>query len=286
MSIISQPHSKQPLRVGLFRVFSYTLLIIGALISLLPFLWMILAAFKTSSEINQIPPTFWPRQWVIENIVQVWQQLDFLRMFANSIFVAVTTTVFTLYTSALVGYVLAKFKFPGRSLIFFFIVSQMFIPGQLGMIVLWFIFFKVNLLDTYPALIIPSLYSSFGIFMMRQYMHTIPNELLDAARIDGASELGIFHKIVLPNIGAPLSALGIFTFIWNYDSFTWPLIVLNSVEMYTVPLGLALFQGQYFSNLARTMAGTAIAVIPSLIVFVLFQRRIVEGITLTDMGQY
>ena len=281
---LRKPINSRQRRVGSFQLTVGLVLAVGAILCSFPFIWMILSAFKTPGEMDLVPPTLWPRVWTLENLVWVWDSMNFPRLFGNSMVVTITATASALYTSALLGYVLAKFEFTGRNVVFSFIISQMFIPGQLGMIVRWFIFHEANLLDTYLALIIPGLYSVFGIFMMRQYMHTIPNELLDAARIDGASELGIFHRVVLPNVGPALSALGIFTFLGIYDSFTWPLIALNSPKMYTVPVGLAFFQGEYFSNLARAMAGTTVAVIPTLVVFLLFQRRIVEGVTLSGMG--
>ncbi len=275
---------RQRARPDMFRPFALLLLIGGALISFLPFLWMLLSAFKLPGEMDIVPPSFFPRRWVLDNLIWVWVTMNFPRLFANSMLVTVTSTLAGLYTSTLVGYVLAKFNFRGREVIFFLIVSQLFIPGQLGTIVLWFMCKRVGLLDSYAALIIPGLYSVFGIFLMRQYMHVVPNELCDAARIDGCSEIGIFHRVVLPNVGPALSALGIFVFMWNYDSFFWPLIVLNKPEMYTVPLGLAFFQGQFFMNLTRALAGTSVAVVPVLAIFVLFQRRIVEGITLTGLA--
>ena len=151
------------------------------------------------------------------------------------------------------------------------------------MVVLWGMFNDVALLNNHIALILPFLYSGFGVFLMKQSVHTIPDELLDAARIDGASEIGIYHRIVLPNLWPSLAALAIFTFMFNYDSFFWPLIVLQDFELYTVPLGLAFFQGQYFNDLGRAMAGTTLAVIPTLAVFIILQRRIVEGVTLSGL---
>ena len=263
----------------------YLILAIGAIVSILPFVWMVLGAFKTFAEISHVPPTFWPQEWVLVNFDWAWNKIRFPRLFANSMAVTLTVTAFTLYSSALVGYVLEKFRFPGRNVIFFVVISQMFIPGQLAMLVRWLMFHEVQLLDTLAALIIPILYSTFGIFLLRQYMHTVPNEMLDAARIDGCSEIGIFHRIVLPNIGPALSALGIFTFLWVYNDFTWPLMALSSVKHYTVPLGLSHYQERYAAHIEYLMAGSALAVIPVVLVFIVFQRRITEGVTLTGMGK-
>ncbi len=265
------------------RLLTYLALALGALTSLLPFVFMVLSGFKHSSEMQRIPPSFLPEEWILDNFIWAWDALKFPRLFLNSIMVTSVITVSVIYTSALLGYVLEKIQFPGRNVIFFAIISTMFVPHQVAMVVLWDMFNAIGLLNTHIALVLPFLYSGFGVFLMKQSMHTIPDELLDSARIDGATEIGIFHRIVLPNVGPSLAALGIFTFMFNYDSFFWPLIVMQDFELYTVPLGLAFFQGQYFNDLGRAMAGTTLAVIPTLVVFLVLQRRIVEGVTLSGL---
>ncbi len=271
-------------RAGLVKSLTFLVVGLGAVASSIPFIWMLLSAFKSNAELSTFPPTIFPQQWTLENISWMWNTIGFPRLLLNSLIVSVVVTGIALYTSSLVGYVLAKFHFRGKNLLFLFIISQMFIPWQVGMIVRWFMFDSAGLRNSLFALIIPGIYSVFGIFLMRQYMHTIPNSLMDAARIDGCSEIGIFHRIVLPNLGAPLSALAVFTFMFTYNDFFWPLIALNNPDQYTVPLGLAFSQGQYFNNNAYGMGGAAIAVIPMLLVFIFFQRRITEGITLTGTG--
>lgn len=265
------------------KTISYIILGIGAILSLLPFVFMVLSGFKDSGELQRIPPTLLPEEWILDNFIWSWDVLKFPQLFLNSIVVTTTITLSVIYTSTLLGYVLEKVKFFGRNVIFFAIISTMFVPHQVAMVVLWDAFNKFGLLNTHIALILPFLYSGFGVFLMKQAMHTIPDELLDAARIDGASEIGIFHRIVIPNMWSSLAALAIFTFMFNYDSFFWPLIAMQDFEKYTVPLGLAFFQGQYFNDLGRAMAGTTLAVIPTLIVFLVLQRRIVEGVTLSGL---
>lgn len=262
---------------------TYAVLCLGAVTSLLPFVFMVLSGFKHSSEMQRIPPTFLPEEWILDNFIWAWDALKFPRLFFNSVLVTAIITVVVIYTSSLLGYILEKIRFPGRNVIFFAIISTMFVPHQVAMVVLWDMFNEIGLLNTHIALVLPFVYSGFGVFLMKQSMHTIPDELLDSARIDGATEIGIFHRIVLPNIGPSLAALGIFTFMFNYDSFFWPLIVMQDFELYTVPLGLAFFQGQYFNDLGRAMAGTTLAVIPTLAVFLVLQRRIVEGVTLSGL---
>ena len=269
--------------IDYWQLFSYVILGIGAIASLLPFVFMVLSGFKDSGELQRIPPSLFPEEWILDNFIWSWNTLKFPRLFFNSILVTTAITLSVIYTSSLLGYVLEKFKFFGRNLLFFLIISTMFVPHQVAMVVLWDLFNDLGLLNTRIVLVLPFLYSGFGVFLMKQAMHTIPDELLDAARIDGASEIGLFHRIVMPNIGPSLAALGIFTFMFNYDSFFWPLIVMQDFDLYTVPLGLAFFQGQYFNDLGRALAGTTLAVIPTLIVFLILQRRIVEGVTLSGL---
>lgn len=269
--------------IDYWQIFSYVVLGVGALVSLLPFVFMVLSGFKDSSELQRIPPTLMPEEWILDNFTWSWNALKFPRLFLNSILVTTAITVSVVYTSSLLGYVLEKVKFFGRNILFFAIISTMFVPHQVAMVVLWDLFNDIGLLNTRIVLVLPFLYSGFGVFLLKQAMHTIPDELLDAARIDGASEIGLFHRIVMPNIGSSLAALGIFAFMFNYDSFFWPLIVMQDFDLYTVPLGLAFFQGQYFNDLGRAMAGTTLAVIPTLVVFLVLQRRIVEGVTLSGL---
>jgi multiple sugar transport system permease protein len=265
------------------RLVTYLLLLLGALSSLLPFIFMILSGFKPSGELQRVPPTLLPQQWTLDNFTWAWDVLNFPRLFLNSMIVTVAITLSVLYTSCLLGYVLEKYQFPGRNVVFFAIISTMFVPHQVAMVVLWDIFNSAGLLNTHLALILPFLYSGFGVFLMKQSVHTIPDELIDAARIDGASEIGAFHRIVLPNLGPSIAALAIFTFMFTYDSFFWPLIVMEDFDKYTVPLGLAFFQGQYFNDLGKALAGTTLAVIPTLLVFLVLQQRIVEGVTLSGL---
>jgi len=272
---------KRPVDYG--QILSYIVLTLGAITSLLPFVFMVLSGFKDSSELQRIPPTFMPEHWITDNFVWAWDALKFPNLFMNSITATTIITLAVVYTSGLLGYVLDKIAFPGRQIVFFMIISTMFVPQQIAMVVLYDMFNSLKLLNSHVTLVLPFLYSGFGIFLMKQAMHTIPDELLDAARIDGASEIGIFHRIVLPNVGPSLAALAIFTFMFNYDNFFWPLIVMQDYNLYTVPLGLAFFQGQYFNDLGRALAGTTLAVIPTLVVFIVLQRRIVEGVTLSGL---
>jgi multiple sugar transport system permease protein len=251
---------------------------------LLPFFWMITASFKSLNEVIQIPPQWLPRQWDFRNYAEVFRQQPlFGRYFLNSVIVAAVTVASVLITSSLAGYAFAKYNFRGKNVLFVFVLSTMMIPFQIRMVPLFVMVSGWKLLDTYPGLILPGLVDAFGIFLMRQFIASIPTDLIDAARIDGASEPGIFLRIILPLIQPALSALAIFTLIGNWESFLWPLLITNSDELRTLPIGLALFSGRYLQRFDLQMAAATIAVLPMVLAFFVLQRRFVEGFTLTGL---
>lgn len=258
---------------------------IGSIMMVAPFYWTIVTSFKSRSEVRVFPPTWWPNEPTLEH----WIKLTDLRIgrfeifFRNSLLVAVSVTLLVLITSALVGYVLAKHHFRGRELVFWSILSMMMIPFNISLIPLYALIVDLNWSNTFWALIIPSAYSPFGIFLLRQFMHSIPNELIDAARIDGATEYGIFFRLILPLSTAPLAALGILTFIGQWDDFLWPLVVINEPARYTIPLGLSQFRGRVGTDVGGLAAASMVAVLPVLIVYFAAQRRFIEGITLTGL---
>lgn len=260
---------------------AYALLTLGAAVTLGPFLWMVLAAFKPQAEIIAFPPALLPRQWTAENVLRVWTRVQFARYFANSLAASLAITLAVLVTSSFTGYVFAKFRFRGRDALFVCVLAAMMIPWPVTLLPRYQLMVWFGLLNTIWALVVPALYNSFGIFMMRQFMHGIPDELLDAARIDGASELRIWAQIVLPLARPALAALAILEFIWTWDSFIWPLLVLNSKARFTLPIGLATFNQEFTSDFGALMGGAIIAVLPMLLVYVLLQRYFVAGIALT-----
>jgi multiple sugar transport system permease protein len=270
-------------RIRWGSVFIYFLLFVGSIFFIAPFFWMLSSAFKLPQEVISYPPVWFPASPTMRSILYVWDKMHFARSFGNSVFISVTVTLIVLLTSAITGYVLAKYEFRGRNLIFVGILATMMIPWPVTLIPNYQLMVWFKMLNTYWALIVPSLYSAFGIFLMRQFMHSIPNELIDAGRIDGASEPRIFGQIVLPLLKPALAALGIFVFQWNWDNFIWPLIVLNNQRLYTLPVALGTFQSDNVTDYASIMAGASITVIPMVFVYLLFQRYFVAGIAMTGL---
>ncbi len=274
----------QPVRgVKLERLGVYLLLLFGLSFTLVPFLMMILSSFKTNAELIRVPPTFWPDNPTLDNYSTIFNdpKLPLLRFYGNSAFVAIFNVVNTLFTSALIGYLFAKHEFRGKRLLFGWFLAMMMIPGQITMIPSYLILAKVGLLNSLWGLIVFSAVDAFGIFMLRQFCETLPNELLDAARIDGASEWQVFWRIVLPQLGAPLATLGILTFMQNWNAYLWPMIVITKIERRTLPIILTWYNSQHSGQGALIMAATVLVIVPILAVFVYFQRWIVRGFTMT-----
>lgn len=265
------------------RFLFYFALTLGLSFTLLPFLMMILSSFKTNVEVLRVPPTFWPETFTLENYVKIFNdpKLPLLRFYGNSAFVALFNVVSTLFTSSLIGYMFAKFEFPGKKILFGWFLTMMMIPGQITMIPSYLILSKLHLINSLWGLVIFSAVDAFGIFMMRQFCETLPNELLDAARIDGASEWQIYLGIVLPQLGAPLATLGILGFMQTWNAYLWPMIVLQKIEVRTLPIILTWFNSTHTGQGALVMGATVLIIMPILFVFLFFQRWIVQGFTMT-----
>lgn len=262
---------------------SYLVLIIGTLVTLVPFVWVILTSLKPASEIIQIPPTFFPETWTFESYLTIFNDphVPLELFYFNSLFVAVFRVLITVFTSTLAGFIFAKYKFWGQNTLFGFILMQLMIPFQVVMIPAYLILVKLHLVDSLWGLIIPSMVDAFGIFLMRQFIEGIPNELMDAARIDGASEFGIYWRIVMPQLGSAIAALGIFTFMGTWNDYLWPLIVITTHEKRTLPLLLTWYNSQHGTRYDLTMAASILVLLPILVVYAIFQRRFVRGITMT-----
>lgn len=263
----------------------YLLLAIGAVVMLLPFVWMILSSFMTAQEITARPLTWFPSAFRLDAYRGLRDAIPLGRMYLNSIIVTVLTTLGILFTSSLAGYGFAKFHFPGRDVLFLVVLATMMIPFFVVMIPIFYMISKLGWIDSYPGLIVPNIVTAFGIFLMRQYMLSLPDEVLDAARVDGASEFEIYWRIALPLSTPVIGALTILAFVYQWNNFLWPLLVARSDRMWTVPVGLNSLR-VYASSaevINMQMAGATLAIVPVIAVFLLLQRYFVRGIALTGM---
>lgn len=252
------------------------ILAFGAVLWMLPFVWMILSSFKTDMEIMQFPPKIFPVKASWDNFRELFQAFDFGTYLRNTLLVVGFSFV-GMFFNAMAGFGFAKYKFKGRETLFFLVLATMMIPGQVTMIPVYLIMNTIKLTNTMPGIILPGLVGAYGIFLFRQFMSTISEELLESARLEGASEWYIFTRIVLPISKPVLAVQGIATFIGGWNSFLWPLIMANDEKYYTLSVGLQLLKGQYANNYALQMAGSTFMVIPIIIIFVLLQKYILEG---------
>jgi multiple sugar transport system permease protein len=261
------------------------LLALGGIAMIAPFYWMVTSAFKTTQEVMAFPPTWWPMDPTLDHWVTIFTGIrgGFHVFFGNSLVVTLSVTVLVLLTSSLGGYVFAKITFPGREWLFVAVLSLLMVPFNVTLIPLYRLMVDLGWQNTHWALIVPAAVNPLGIFLMRQFMHNVPSELIEAARIDGAREFTIWWKIVVPLTTPALAALGIFIFLWTWDDFLWPLVVLSDVELYTLPLGLSQLRGRFGDDVGASMAGATVAVLPVLVAFLFAQRRFVEGVTMTGI---
>jgi multiple sugar transport system permease protein len=259
-------------------------LIIGAIFMAAPFLWMLITSLESTAQAFSVPPTFIPHPFLWDNYPQSFNALPFNLAYMNSFIVAGSVTICELITCSMAGYAFARLEFPGRNIIFFAFLATLMVPFQLTIIPIFLTMKIVGLLDTLVALILPpALFSAFGVFLMRQFVMGLPLELEEAAIVDGANRWTIFWRVVLPLLKAPLAALGIFAFLGQWNDFFRPLIMLNTPSNFTVPLMLNQFRGQYATEWTLVMAGSVIAVVPVLIVYILAQRHIIAGIAMTGL---
>ncbi|MGN0785247.1 MAG: carbohydrate ABC transporter permease [Candidatus Aphodomorpha sp.] len=266
------------------RIIRYILLTLGALIMVIPFIWMFLTAFKTTAELNQWPPTFLPETWRFENFADVFRTAPFAKYFLNSLIMSSVSTIAILYTSTMAGYIFAKYRFFGKTAIFGVILATAIVPFEVYMIPVFMQLRGLELADTMGGLIAPYLVMSFGIFFMRQNVSAlVPDEIIEAARADGASEFRIFFQIVLPMLGSSLAALGIFAFLEAWNAYVWPLIVVNSDALFTMELGLSQFQSAFTLNIPLVTAGSLISILPILIVYIVLRRQIMDSFATTGL---
>jgi len=266
------------------RVALHTVLIAGLIAMVGPFLWMLLSSLKPEAEIRQIPPTWWPADATLGNFRELFSRLDFPVYFTNSALVALVVTAGNLIFCSALGYALAKLPFPGRRLLFGLVLGTLMVPGMVTFVPLFVVVSKLGLVNTYAGLILPFLAQAFGVFLMRQYLLSIPDDLIEAARVDGAGEWRIFWQIVLPLCKPALATLGILTFLGSWNNFLWPMVAATTEDRYTLPVALALYSvGQNRSEYGLIMAGAVVVVLPVLVIFVLLQRHFVRGIATTGL---
>lgn len=266
-------------RSVLFHVVIYVL----ALATVVPFAWMILTSVKVMNEMFVFPPKWLPSEIHVENYSKAFQAAPFGRFYLNSIFVAATVTLGQLVTCSMAAYAFARLRFRGRDLLFYLFLATMMIPFPVTMIPSFMVLEWLGWIDSYKALIVPGLASAFGTFLLRQYFLTIPKELEEAARIDGCGRFRVLWQIILPLARPALATLAIFTFMGVFNDFIWALIVVNSQEMQTVQLGLAVFRDRYVTQWDLLMAGSVTATLPVLTVFLFAQKYFIRGIALTGL---
>lgn len=262
----------------------YGLLVLGVLLVAGPFVWMVLGSLKTPAELLRLPPTWWPEAPTLNNYARLFQRLDFPRFFFNSTVVAVVITAANLVFCSMIGYALAKLDFAGKNKLFLLVMATLMVPQGVIIVPLFILMANLGLVDTHAGLILPFAAGAFGVFLMRQFMLGIPDELLEAARVDGASEWYLFWRIVMPLSGPALATLGILTFMSSWNMFTWPLVISTSEDMFTLPVALATFsRGEYSSDYGLLMAGSLVIVLPILIVFAALQKHFTQGIATTGL---
>jgi len=275
--------SKKQMRGLQKQVVTHLILVILSLVFVVPFIWMFLSSFKPALEIIRIPPTFFPEKFTFMNYKTIFERLHFWRYFLNSIIVSMSITIIAMFTSSLAGFVFTKFDFPGRELIFIIFLTGLMIPFAVLVLPMYLFVSKIGLQDSYLGLILPLCISPFGIFLVRQFMEGIPMEMVEAARIDGASNMWIYFRIMVPLSSAGIGGVGVFTFLWTWNQLWWPLMIISKSDMRTLPLAIAALTFQHAKRYDMIVTGASIAVIPVMIVFAFAQRRLIRGVTLTGM---
>lgn len=258
-------------------VSSHALLVLVSSAALLPLFWALKSSFTPTGEVLSTPIFSAPSQWTMANYSEGWHSAPFTRYFFNSLLIAVVVTSTTVVTATLAGYGFAKFRFRGQNILFSLVIAALMMPFQAIMIPLFVEVRTFGWLDSYAGLIVPGAVSAFSVFMMRQFMRSVPDELAEAARLDGCSEWGTFIRVVIPLARGPMIALAALTFLASWNNFLWPLIVIQSQNMTTVPLGLAQFRGSNSTDYGQVMAVAMLAAVPVVIIFVILRRRIVAS---------
>lgn len=264
------------------RLLVYIVLLVGGILMTLPLFWAIFTSFKTAAEAMQTPPSLFPNEWLIDNYKKLFVELNFGTYLRNTL-VLVAFSFLGLFINMMAGYGFAKFKFKNKEKIFYLVLATMMIPGQATMIPNYLILNNMGLTNTMAGIILPGLAGAFTIFLFRQFMETIPDDLIEASRIDGAGNIRIFMQIVAPICKPIIAVQAILGFIHAWNSFLWPLIVANSEDLYTLGVGLSLLKGQNVSDFALQMTGSSVMIVPVIILFLFCQKYIVEGFTTSGL---
>ncbi|MHB1955345.1 MAG: carbohydrate ABC transporter permease [Sulfobacillus sp.] len=267
------------------RFWAYLWLVLIGLVSVFPFYWMVSSSLKTSQEIMALPPQWWPAHPTIQAYLTVFHVIAFARAMGNSFIVTGTATFGILATSIMAGYVFAKYRFRGKEVLFTGVLATMMVPSFVTLVPLYYFFNRLNLIDSYTALILPNIGNAFGIFLMRQFIAGIPQELIEAARIDGASEWRILWRVITPLLGPAIATLGLFAFVFQWNRFLWPLTIVNTPKMYTVVLALNSLESYtssvQFANVV--MAGAVVGILPSVLLFLWLQKYFIRGVAMTGI---
>lgn len=296
MTVPGKPTIRPPLRMRMHRrgspialaprnhLWVYMVLIAGVVAMLMPFVWMVLGSFKTNTELLKSPPTWWPEHATLANYATLFNKLDFASFFTNSVVVACSVAAGNVVFCSMMGYALAKMDFRGKKLLFGLTMSLLMVPGLVTFVPLFVLVANLGMLNSYAGLILPFLAGPLGVFLMRQFIGGLPDELIEAARIDGASELRIFARVIMPLSGPAIATLTILTFLSSWNNFLWPLVVAQTQNMYTLPVAIALFSvGQNANQYGLMMAGAVVIVVPVLAVFVALQRYFIQGVAMTGI---
>ena len=268
---------------GAVSVILVAFLVLLSVIIVFPYVWMLLTSFKTNPDILKNPTSLWPNPWTVSGYVTAVTKAPFLRWLSNSLIVTCSNVVLVIFTSTIIGFVFAKYRFPKKELLFTIILATMMVPAQVTMIPSFLIINKLGLYNTLGALIVPGIVVSFGIFMCRQFIEDIPDSLCEAAKIDGASDLLIYGRIVMPNIKSAIGSLAIFMFLGVWNDYLTPLIMLNDTKRMTLPLALSFFTSQHLTDNSATMAVASLVMVPVLIVFIAFQKQFIKGVALSGI---
>ncbi len=263
------------------KIVTYAALVIGSIIMVFPFMWMILTSSKTVSESMQVPPTIFPNTIMLDNFFEAVKSLPFVSMYANTILMIVFRVVFAVLFSSMAGYAFAKLHFKGKNLLFGIVLMQMMLPSQIFIIPQYQMVAKLGIANSIAALVFPGLVSAFGTFFLRQAYLGIPNEVAEEAFLDGCNQWQTFTKVMFPLTSSSVAALTVFTAVFAYSDLMWPLVVNSDLKMMTLSSGLATLRGQFSTNFPVLMAGSLLAMLPMVILYLFFQKQFIEGIAMT-----